>query len=193
MKRLLERAGVTEKVLEYLPEVCDTCRVCREWQQPAPSNASNINIPDAFNQQVECDILFIWTKAVFHMLDRCTRWHATTVIPDKSEDSLITAINTLWVSTHGPMKELIVDGESGIVASDKCQSFLQRHGIKCHVRAKDQHARYVERRGELLRQTIHKMYSQLKEEAMNEIPFESVLAEATFAGNALLEVNGSSP
>ena len=91
------------------------------------------------------------------------------------------------------MKELIVDGESGIAVSDKCQSFLQRLGIRCHVRAKDQHARYVERRGELLRQTIHKIYSQLQEESMGEIPFESVLAEAVFAGNALLEVGGSSP
>ena len=80
---------------------------------------------------MECDILFVYNQSVFHMLDRCTRWHATAVIPDKTEDSLITAINTLWITIHGPMKELIVDGESGIAASEKCQTFLQRAGIKC--------------------------------------------------------------
>ena len=62
-----------------------------------------------------------------------------------------------------------------------------------HVRAKEQRARYAERRGELLRQVTHKIYSQLRQEEMTDIPFKSVLAEATFAGNALLEVNGSSP
>ena len=91
------------------------------------------------------------------------------------------------------MAELIVDGESGIVASEKCQTFLQRLGVKLHTRAKDQHARYVERRGELLRQVVRKIYSQLKHEEMADAPFASVLAEATFAGNALLEVGGSSP
>ena len=89
------------------------------------------------------------------MLGRCARWHATTVIKDKTEDSLISAINTLWISIQGLMKELIVDGESGIAASDKRQTFLQRNGVTCRIRAKDL-SRYVERRGELLRQVIHK-------------------------------------
>ena len=54
----------------------------------------------------------------FHMIDRCTRWHAAMVVPNKHEETLMKAIDTLWVATHGPPKELITDGESGIALSN---------------------------------------------------------------------------
>ena len=61
------------------------------------------------------------------------------------------------------------------------------------MKAKDQRAKYVERRGALLRDAVHKIYSQLREETMQGAPFKRVLAEATFAGNAMLSVNGCPP
>ena len=103
------------------------------------------------------------------------------------------AIDELWVGVHGPMKELITDCEGGIVLSDKTTQYLARKGIKLCPRGKDQHARYVERRGALLRDTIHRIEGQLQEEGIAGIPFESILAEATFCGNAMLTVGGSTP
>merc|ERR1712175_50801 len=97
------------------------------------------------------------------MLDRCTRWHAALVIPDKSEETL-KAIDTGWITIHGPMKELITDGESGIVISQRTRDFLARKGITLHPRGKDQLARYAERRGALLRDTIHPVEGQMEEE-----------------------------
>ena len=44
-----------------------------------------------------------------------------------------------------------------------------------------------------MRDVIHRIYSQLQLEEMADMPFRAVLAEATFAGNALSSVNGSSP
>ena len=76
MCRFLERVGVSEAVLKLIPEVCQTCNVCRTWAKPGPSNACSVSLTDAFNQQVECDLLFVHKHIVFHMLDRCTRWHA---------------------------------------------------------------------------------------------------------------------
>ena len=114
------------------------------------------------------------------MLDRCTRWHAAMVIPNKEDSTLIKAIDSLWVSIHGPPKELITDGESGIVMSHLTTEFLARKGIKLHTRGKDQHARYIERRGALLRDTIHRVESQIREEGLSGFPFESILAECVF-------------
>ncbi len=59
MRRFLERVGVAQKVLDLTPSIVHTCRVCREWAKPGPSNASNVNIANTFNQQVECDLIFI--------------------------------------------------------------------------------------------------------------------------------------
>ena len=84
-------------------------------------------MPDTFNQQVECDLLFVDKHVNFHMLDRCTRWHAATVIPNKEDETLIKAIDTMWTTIHGPPQELITDGESGIVVSGRTREYLARN------------------------------------------------------------------
>ena len=170
MRRFLERVGVADEVLKLIPEIVQTCRVCREWAKPGPANVCSIEFADTFNAQVECDLLFVHKEVIFHLLDRCTRWHATRVVPGKVDDMLMTALDDLWVSSHGAPRELIVDGETGIVKSHLTTQYLARKGIKLHVRAKDQHARFIERRGALLRDTIHRIESQLKEEGLAGIP-----------------------
>ena len=103
------------------------------------------------------------------------------------------AIEETWLTTHGPMRELITDGESGIVTSDKTKAWLSRKGIKLCPRGKDQHARFIERRGALLRDQVHRVETQMEEEGISGIPFEAVLSECTFCGNAMLTVGGSTP
>ena len=71
------------------------------------------------------------------------------------------------------MNEFTVDGESGIVVSELTNTYLMRHGIKLIPRAKDQHARYVERRGALPRDTIHRIVTQLDVEGIF-IPFGQI-------------------
>ena len=117
MRKMLERCGVAEETSKMLPEICQTCKVCREWARPGPSNASNVEIADTFNAQVECDLIFIHKFIIFHMIDRCTRWHAAMVVPGKTEEDCMAALDELWFTIHGPPKELITDGESGIVRS----------------------------------------------------------------------------
>ena len=65
MKRMLERVGVSQQVLDRIPEVVQTCRVCREWQKPGPDNACSTSLPDTFDQQVECDLLFVHKYVIF--------------------------------------------------------------------------------------------------------------------------------
>eukprot|EP00974_Lingulodinium_polyedra_P067989 6582178-Lingulodinium_polyedra.AAC.1 len=67
----------------------------------------------------------------------------------------MVAIDVLWNQIHGPPREVITDSESGIVFSERTREYLARKGTKLHPRAKDQHAKYVEPRGALLRDTIH--------------------------------------
>ena len=66
MTRLLERAGVPKEALEIIPDIVDTCAACRTWSQPLPQSVASVNIPDKFNDQVECDIVFIRSHAILH-------------------------------------------------------------------------------------------------------------------------------
>ena len=106
---------------------------------------------------------------------------------------MIHALDSCWFRHHGGCKELICDGEGAIAASEQTQAFLVRKGVKFVTRAPGQHAQYVERRGALLRDVLHRVEGQLKDEGIPELPFEVVLSEAVSCGNALLSLNGSTP
>ena len=90
------------------------------------------------------------------------------------------------------MQELIVDGERGVAQSQTYQNELKARGIKLNVRAPNQHARYIERRGALLRQSLHVIEGQLTTEGIS-VTFPMLLAEAVFAGNSLTYVGGVTP
>ena len=38
MKRFLDRVGVADRVLQFIPEVVQTCKICREWAKSGPDN-----------------------------------------------------------------------------------------------------------------------------------------------------------
>ena len=113
-------------------------------------------------------------------------------IPDKTMASIVNGIQIIWVHMHGSMNELIVDGERA-VQSWQADKYFDNHGIRCHVRAKGQHARFIERRGALIRDTLRRMESDLKRQGIEGVPFPYILAEATFCSNALLSVNNTTP
>ncbi len=82
-------------MLDLIPEIVQTCQICREWSKPGPDNVCSVELADTFNAQVEADLLFVGKHIVFHMLDRCIRWHAACEILIKEEDTLITALDTM--------------------------------------------------------------------------------------------------
>ena len=154
MKRVLSAAGLPKEVLDKIPQVVDTCRECRKWARPANETIPTLRMTTAFNEHVEADLMFYREHVIFHLICCGTRWHAATVVQTKQEQELLTALNRIWMSIHGPMQQLITDGESALT-SDRVQAQLKRQGTLVKVRAPGQHARFIERRGAILRVTLH--------------------------------------
>ena len=125
MTRILRRAGVPKQVCDLIPEIVNTCTSCRAWSRPLPASVTSVELADSFNQQVECDLMFVYSFIIFHLIDRCTRWHAAYLLPSKEEAILIDALDTIWVGIHGPMKELIMDGEAGMAASAHAKQYYE--------------------------------------------------------------------
>ena len=84
------------------------------------------------------------------------------------------------------------DGESGVTESQFFLGELKARGIKLTIRAPQQHARYIERRGALLRHSMHVIKAQLKREGVS-VSLATLLSEAVFAGNCLTFVGGVTP
>jgi hypothetical protein len=90
------------------------------------------------------------------------------------------------------MTEFHMDGEAGLMKSEVGLALQRKHGIVSIVKPSTQHAKYIERRGQILRDAILKIRHQVKEETM-VVPFSRILSEAVFCGNAMLTVNGMTP
>ena len=69
---------------------------------------------------------------------------------------------------------------------------LKRRGVTIDVRAPQQHARFIERRGAILRHAMHTTEEQMQREGL-PCTFDSLLAHSIFAGNSLTHVGGVTP
>ena len=174
-----------------VPSVIDACRECRAWQKPEHEITPTVELVIRQNEFVEGDILFYKQHMAWHMLDRADRWHASTVITSKSGPSLCRAIDLTWVTVFGPFLYLVIDGEKGLITKES-EDYLKSRGITYRPRAPGQHARMIERRGAVLRHSLHCMEEQLARENV-QVEFAQLLAEVTFAGNALISHNGATP
>ena len=82
--------------------------------------------------------------------------------------------------------------KGGVAQSGTAQAYLRHHGIKFVPRAKGQQVAHIDRRGALLRDTIHRVVAQCEHEGL-DIQFEMIPSECVSSGNALLSINGSTP
>ena len=64
--------------------------------------------------------------------------------------------------------------------------------MKFVPRAPKQQVAHIDRRGALLREAVHRIVEQCKIEGLT-VPFQWVLSDAVFCGNAMLSINGTTP
>ena len=192
MKNMLRAAGVSNKVLDHIPSIVDTCRVCRMWTRPTPHAVTTVRLNTQFNQCVQVDLLFWNSFVILHMCDCCIKFSAATIIPDREAQTCINAITNIWFRVHGPPDVLEGDQEGGWARAHEAKTWMARWGTSFSPRAKNQHAWVVERHNEILRKLLHAISSQLKEEKI-KVASECILSEALLANNIIISANGTSP
>ena len=193
MLRVLRTANVSQDTLDLIPTIVNNCRECRKWMLPAPQTVPTLRLSTKFNQHVECDILFYKDRMVLHLICCASRWHNGTEIKDRFDSTLLSAVDRCWIQLFGAMETFIVDGEGGMGHSKYFEEELKRRGVTLDIRAPRQHARFIERRGAILRHSMHTTEEQMQREGLTVV-FDTLLANAIFAGNALTHVTlGESP
>ena len=195
MKAVLHKAGIPKATLDLIDGVVDTCRICRLWTRPIADTVASSRIVTGFNVEVEGDLVFYrYDKmhTILHMVDRGTRWAAAYLLQDKTTSQILQGFDQ-WLSTFGPPQVLIFDGEQGL-KDDEARMYFEIKGIAKREAAvgQGQHTRIVDRRTQVLRDTMHKIQSQMSEEGLR-VPITRILSEAVYATNALTTVNGYSP
>ena len=84
-----------------------------------------------FGDEVEFDILFIWSKPFALMLDVATRYKVAFELPSREATDILQGIYTHWIRFFGPMKNFISDQETGLTGHHVAAEF-ERLGIARH-------------------------------------------------------------
>ena len=191
MQTLLQAAGVSPDVLCLVPSIVDTCDICRSWQRVGPRSVASTRLPEAFNKEVQMDLLFYKTHIILHCIDACTRWTSVHMLPNREPSSIVDGFAACWLRLFGPPATVLSDQEGGLISDLACEWF-DRRGIQLTLRAREQHAGMVERHHEILRRQLHLLEGQASSEGL-AVPFTAVLAEAVFAKNAMFQCGNVSP
>ena len=199
MQRLLSLVGVSARTMALIPEVVDTCRICRTWARAAPSVRTTVRLSIRFNQAVQADLMFYADESgdsvsdyiILHLVDECIRWTVAVVVSDKETQTILEATTAHWIQQFEAPELLIWDGEGGM-RSEEAKVWATRWNIELAIRPKDKKAWIAERHHEILRTQLHKTQSQLAADNIR-VPFTMMLAEAVLAKNALLSTGQGTP
>ena len=56
------------------------------------------------SETVEADIMFYKKSKAFNMIDRCDWFHASGGVTDREMETVLEAIDVLWIAIHGECK-----------------------------------------------------------------------------------------
>ena len=199
MQRLLSLVGIPNSAMKLIPEIVDTCRICRTWVRTAPTVRTTVRLSTRFNQAVQGDLMFYADETgqtpqdyiILHLIDEYIRWTVAEEVSGKDVATLLEAITCRWIRPFGAPEMMIWDGETSL-SSDEAKVWADRWNIELIIRPKDKKAWIAERHHEILRQQLHKTQSQLAADGI-KLPFKSMLAECELAKNALLSTGQGTP
>lgn len=205
MSRILQAAGVPEKALRMIQDIVDTCRPCRMWKKPGPSNAATSRLVEGFNKVVQHDLMFVSptpgkpfnqkddrrAEPWQHMIDACTRLTQAQILDEKTSEAILQGMEYLWIRPYGPPAKIESDQESGLI-TEEAKVYLLRLGIELVEKGVGAHVRMLEVHHHILRQTFLKLVAQAHEEGIRATN-NFLLTCAVTAKNALFTVGSSTP
>ena len=202
LQSLLRAAGVLPKACNLVPQVIQSCQVCRPWRKPGQNNKLPYSLALSFNEGVQFDLIFYHSRLepglggahgipVLHFIDCCIRLSARIKSQSKSTRDLLDGISLAWVNVFGGVQTLILDGETGM-RGRAVDAWAIYNQITLKYKAPHQKAWLVERHDALIRSAVQRAESQVIKESFC-ISFTIVLGVVTFLHNALVCINQHTP
>ena len=199
LTNLLQLLGVSQEAINLIPEIVDTCRICRMWAPKAPAVKVTTRLSIRFNQCVQADLMFyadeystpVSQHILLHMIDECIKWSEVHETPTKQPHDLLAIMTDQWFRRFGAPDMLIWDGE-GALDSDEAKKWADLWQIELVIRPADKKAWISERHHEIMRQQLHKVTAQMKSENI-VVPFVQIISMCVLAKNSMLNTGHGSP
>ena len=191
MTAIFKAAGVSQKTIDMVQPIVDSCKVCRQWAKPGYKHSTSTRLSTRFNECIQVDLLYVCGRWLMHAIDEATRFTVCVPIASREYKDISMALQTHWFQVFRCPKIVITDQEGGLAGYEGTQ-FLDRNGVQIKLKAKGSHAAIVERHHELWRVQFHRICSQAIAEGLN-LSFEMLASATTMAKNCMVVVHGATP
>ena len=132
MKKILLAAGIPQSIVDTIPQVIHTCRICRRWERHGPHSQVSVRLADHFNEAVQFDLIEYEEDGekwyIFHLLDEATRFSTGDISKHKNAGDLLDMFYFCWIRVFGPMGTLVSDQE-GALTGHELTTFFARNEI----------------------------------------------------------------
>ena len=115
---------------EEMKNISNNCPTCKKYKKVPPSPVVGLPMATEFQETVAMDLKFYDSKIILHLVDHCTQLSASSFIPNKNPDTILTFIFKIWVSVYGAPETFLTDN-GGEFAKAKLIEMAESLGISC--------------------------------------------------------------
>lgn len=130
--QLIKNAGEpwcsNQKLKAEINEVSKNCPTCKLYKKAPPRPVVGLPMATEFQETVAMDLKFYNNKILLHLIDHSTRLSASSFIPNKNPDTILTFIFKIWISIYGAPQKFLTDN-GGEFANSKFIDMAKALGI----------------------------------------------------------------
>ena len=177
-----------EELMEAIDKITKECDICIQFKKPRPRPVVTLPLASNFNETLSMDLKKWHGVHFLVMVDLASRFCTATVIPDKSAETVVTAIFRFWITIFGAPRSILSDN-GGEFNNEQMRCLGDHFGIKlmCTAAESPWSNGVCERRNYLLGISVQRIMRETK------VNVHIALSWAVAAHNSLHNHNGFSP
>lgn len=118
---------------ELKSDICEAlenlnCDLCKKHRRETPKPKTCLPLADRFNQTVALDLKFLENgEIILHCIDLLTRFSAAAIIPDKTQESIVSYFFKIWIALFGRPEQTLCDNGKEFCNNafvDMCRNLL---------------------------------------------------------------------
>ena len=196
---LLRRSGMPTEVTQLVPEVVNSCTICRKYVRLPNRPQYKTTGVRSFGDAVQIDLFKFEERWFLLMIDEATRYKVADVVEGHESEILLAAMVRMWFHYFGPPQKLIMDQQQSLMGHSTAAEFERMNVERCPRGTTagpgaEQHTGtgLVERHVSLIKMTMLKLRAELQRQGLNPEPGE-LARESAMAHNLTLSYGGVTP
>ena len=95
--------------MEEINNVSSNCTTCKLYKKTPPRPVVGLPMATEFQETIAMDLKFYNDKILLHLVNHSARLSASSFIPNKNLDTILTHIFKIWISVYAAPEKFLTD------------------------------------------------------------------------------------